>query len=80
VDKGFKGDEGQAWNEFTTLAMASIPEDKRDDRDILSMMEPMALVNVLPPERFYPHALCTAFHSQFASLKAITVAQQVSPL
>jgi hypothetical protein len=27
LGKGFKGDEGQAWNKFTAQAMASIPED-----------------------------------------------------
>jgi hypothetical protein len=75
--------------------MSSKPKDIRDDRDILSMIDMMTLTNILPPERCYPNALCTAFHSQFTfgdtkismeersmratAMKAIAVAQQASP-
>jgi hypothetical protein len=63
LDKGFEGNEAQAWNDVTTLVMKSIPEDVRDDRDILSMMDMLALTYILPPEACYPSALCSAFHS-----------------
>jgi hypothetical protein len=46
--------------------MAIIPKDVRDDRDILSMMDLMALTDILPPEICYPNALFTTFDSQFA--------------
>jgi hypothetical protein len=66
LEKWFNGDKGQAWNVFTAKAMASIPEDVRDDRDILSMMNCMALTDIIPPDRCYPNALLTAFNSQLA--------------
>jgi hypothetical protein len=66
MGKGFKGDEAQAWNEFTTLAMNSIPDDVRNDRNFLSVMDMLALTDILPPEICYPSTLCTTFHSRFA--------------
>jgi hypothetical protein len=67
MDKGFKADEGHTWNEFTSLAMSSTPEDVCDDIDILSMMVYMALRDILPPKRCYRNTLCTVFHLKFAS-------------
>jgi hypothetical protein len=64
LEKGFQGDEGQAWNEFTAHAMASIPEDVRYNRDILSMMDVLALTESTPPERCYNNALLNVFNSQ----------------
>jgi hypothetical protein len=49
LDKGFNGNEGQAWNKFTTQSMDSITEDVREDRDILSMADLMALTTPPPP-------------------------------
>jgi hypothetical protein len=93
--KGFKGDAGQAWDKFTTLAMNIIPEDIRDNKDLLSMADLLALMYALPPERCYPNTLCSAFHLHFdfrdtksnveertqrpTSTKAIAEAQQASP-
>jgi hypothetical protein len=73
--------------------MEIIPEDVRDDRDVLSMTDLLALVDILPPETCHPNALCTAFHSYFSfgdtnistkertrwatTMKAIAEAQQV---
>jgi hypothetical protein len=89
---GFEGDKAQGWNKFTTLAMNTIHEDERDDIDVLSMVDLLALTDILSAEMCYPSALCTAFHSYFAcgnttrsmekrtqramAMKAITEAQQ----
>jgi hypothetical protein len=48
------------------IAMASIPEDVRDDRYNLSMTDLMALMDIHTPETCYPRALYTMFLSQFA--------------
>jgi hypothetical protein len=49
LHKGFKGDECQALNEFNNQAMANIHEDVHNDRQILSMMDLMALTD--PPSQ-----------------------------
>jgi hypothetical protein len=49
LDKGFEGDEAQAWNRFTNLIMKIIHEDVRDDRDVLSVSDLLALTEILPP-------------------------------
>jgi hypothetical protein len=64
LGKGFKGDEGHAWNEFTAQSMVRIAEDFHDDKDILSMMDFMAITDTHPPGQWYPNALLTAFNSQ----------------
>jgi hypothetical protein len=62
---GFEGDESKAWNAYTILVMESILEDVHAGRDVLSMMDLLALADP-PPETYNPNTLCTAFHSYFA--------------
>jgi hypothetical protein len=50
LERGFQGDQDQAWNEFTAQAMDSIPEDVRDNRDILSITDLLALTDSTPPQ------------------------------
>jgi hypothetical protein len=64
LGRGFEGDQVQAWNNFTAHVMASIPEDIRDDRDILSMMDLQALTDSTPPEQCHPNALLNQFDSK----------------
>jgi hypothetical protein len=45
MERGFEGDQGQACEKLTTQAMDSIPKDVRDDRDILSVMDLLALTD-----------------------------------
>jgi hypothetical protein len=66
LERGFHGDQDQARNEFTIHSMASIPEDVRDDRYILSMTDLLALTDITPPERCYPNTLLNHFYSQLA--------------
>jgi hypothetical protein len=66
LERGFEVDQGQSWDNFTAQAMASIPEDVHDDRDILSTMDLLALVESTPPERCYPNALLNQFDSELA--------------
>jgi hypothetical protein len=66
LDKGFKGDEGQAWKKFTAQAMASIPEDVHNNINILSMADLMALTDIIPPHWCYHNALLIAFNSQLS--------------
>jgi hypothetical protein len=54
LERGFEGDQGQAWDNFTTQAMSSIPEDIRDDRYILSMTDLLALTDSTPPGTMLP--------------------------
>jgi hypothetical protein len=46
--------------------MKITPEDVRNDRDVFSMPDLLALTDILPAETCYPSALCTAVHSYFA--------------
>jgi hypothetical protein len=96
MDKGFKGDKGQVWDKFTALTMSSIPEDIRNDRDLLSMTDLLDIMDILPPEKCYLNALSTTFHSHFAfgdtkssteeisrrvtAMKVIAETQQAYPL
>jgi hypothetical protein len=54
LERVFKDEQGHAWDDFTTQAMASIPEDVRDDRDILSMTGLLALTDSTPPRTMLP--------------------------
>jgi hypothetical protein len=44
--------------------MAITPVDVHNDKDILSMMDLLALAEITPPERCYPNALLNKFDSQ----------------
>jgi hypothetical protein len=66
LERGFKGDQGQSWDAFTTQAMASTPEDVHDDRGILFMMDLLALTDSTPLEQCYPNALLNKFNSKLA--------------
>jgi hypothetical protein len=66
LERGFEVYQGQAWDNFTAQAMASIPEDVHDDRDIVSMTDLLALTDITPSERCYPNALLNQFNSKLA--------------
>jgi hypothetical protein len=66
LERGFEGDQGQAWDVFKTQTMASIPEDVRDKRDILSMTDLLALTHSTPLERCYHNALLNQFDLKLA--------------
>jgi hypothetical protein len=66
LERGLEVNQGQEWEDVTTQAMASIPKDVRDDRDILSMTDLLALTDSPPPEQCYPNALLNQFDSKLA--------------